>query len=38
MTASEQMSFEERERRTLAMYEAKIRPLMGPADDGKDAL
>lgn len=35
MTASEQMSFEERERRALAIYESKIRPLMGPADDGK---
>ena len=35
MTASGQMSFEERERRALEIYETKIRPLMGPADDGK---
>ena len=35
MAASGQMSFEERERRALEIYETKIRPLMGPADDGK---
>ncbi len=35
MTASGQMSFEERERRAFEIYESKIRPLMGPADDGK---
>ena len=35
MTTPGKMSFEERERRALEIYEAKIRPLMGPADDGK---
>ena len=35
MTTPREMSFEERERRALAIYEAKIRPLMGPADESK---
>ena len=35
MTTPGKMSFEERERRALAIYEAKIRPLMGPADESK---
>ena len=35
MTTPGKMSFEERERRALAIYEAKVRPLMGPADEGK---
>ena len=35
MTTPGKMSFEERERRALEIYESKIRPLMGPADDGK---
>ena len=35
MTAPGKMSFEERERRALAIYESKIRPLMSPADEGK---
>ena len=35
MTASGQMSFEERERRALEIYESKIRPLMEPGDESK---
>ncbi len=35
MTTPGKMSFEERERRALEIYEAKIRPMMGPADEGK---
>ena len=35
MTTHGKMSFEEKERRALAIYEAKIRPLMDPADEGK---
>ena len=35
MTTPGKMSFEERERRALAIYEAKIRSLMGPADASK---
>ena len=35
MTTPDKMSFEERERRALAIYEAKIRPLIGPADERK---
>ena len=29
------MSFEERERRALEIYNSKIRPLLKPADEGK---
>ncbi|MDE2785896.1 MAG: hypothetical protein OXL37_04465 [Chloroflexota bacterium] len=35
MTASNQMSFEERERRAFEIYESKIRPLIGPGDESK---
>ena len=35
MTTPGKMSFEERERRALAIYEAKIRPLISPADERK---
>jgi len=35
MTTSGKMSFEERESRALAIYEAKIRPLISPADERK---
>ena len=35
MTASGKMPYDERERRALAIYEAKIRPLMGPGDESK---
>ena len=35
MTTPGKMSFEERERRALEIYESKIRPLMSPEDDSK---
>ena len=35
MTTPGKMPFEERERRALEIYEAKIRPLMGPGDESK---
>ena len=35
MTTPGKMPFEKRERRTLEIYESKIRPLMRSADDGK---
>ena len=35
MTIPNKMSFEERERRALAIYESKIRPLMAPEDESK---
>lgn len=35
MTASGQMSFEERERRAQEIYDGKIRHLIGPADEHK---
>ena len=35
MTTPGKMSFEERERRALEIYESKIRPLMEPGDESK---
>ncbi len=35
MTTPGKMSFEERERRALEIYNSKIRPLLKPADEGK---
>ena len=35
MTTPGKMSFEERERRALEIYNSKIRPLLKPADESK---
>lgn len=35
MTTPGKMPYEERERRALSIYEAKVRPLMSSADEGK---
>ena len=35
MTTPGKMSFEERERRALEIYNSRIRPLLKPADEGK---